>query len=159
MMPFNWRDIAIGVLRVWWRITKPCTVGVRGLIWNEAGELLLVQHSYGDRKWFPPGGGHRGQESPEETLVREIREETGLSVRIQTLVGVYLYTGHYKRDHIYVFSCLIDEGAPRLVGGEIAAVRWFSPDALPDPHMVGLEQILADWRRGVAGFGRIPKHP
>ncbi len=154
-MVFNWRDAALSVLAFWWRLTKPCTIGVRGIVLNAEGEVLLVRHSYGGRKWFLPGGGHRGEESPDETMVREMREETGLEIRVTGLVGVYFYTGAYKRDHIYIFACRAVGGEVRRVGGEIADIAWFAPDALPPNVMIGLDRFLDDWRCGVAGYGRI----
>jgi 8-oxo-dGTP pyrophosphatase MutT (NUDIX family) len=117
--------------------------------------MLLVQHSYGGRKWFLPGGGHRGGESPDETLVREMREETGLDVVVTGLVGVYFYTGGYKRDHIYIFACRATGGEVRRVGGEIADIGWFPPDALPENLMLGMDRILDDWRSDITGYGRI----
>ncbi len=149
----NWRNIALRVLTLWWWLTRPCTVGVRGLVQNDTGEILLVRHSYGNRHWFLPGGGHRGNESPEQALVREMREETGLEVAITGLVGVYFYPGGYKRDHIYVFACKRVGGEAKLMGGEIEAIRWAAPEALPSPVMRGMDRILADWRRGVTGYG------
>jgi 8-oxo-dGTP pyrophosphatase MutT (NUDIX family) len=154
-MRINWRDAALAVLTIWWRLFKPHTVGVRGLVLNDVGELLLVRHSYGRRDWFLPGGGHRGAESPEVAIVREMREETGLEVEVFKLIGVYFYAGAYKRDHVYLFQCQMVGGQVRLVGGEIAEIGWFAPDALPEPLMPGLERILHDWRSGVAGFGTI----
>jgi len=154
-MVFNWRDAAIQVLTLWWRLTKPCTIGVRGLVVNAAGELLLVRHSYGGRKWFLPGGGRRRGESPDETLVREMREETGLDVEALGLAGVYFYTGQFKRDHIYIFECQPVGGDLKPAGGEIADIGWFQPDALPANLMLGMARILADWRSGKAGFGRM----
>ena len=154
-MAFNWRDSAISVLTLWWRLTKPCTVGVRGIVVDEQGRILLVRHSYGGRSWFLPGGGHRGSESPAEALVREMREETGLEVEVTGLVGVYYYTGQYKRDHIYIFACRKIGGEVKRVGGEIADIGWFPPDDLPGNQMLAMDRILADWHRGVAGFGRI----
>ena len=151
----NWRNAALRVLTLWWRLTRPCTIGVRGVVLNDAGELLLVRHSYGGRKWFLPGGGHHGGESPAETLVREMREETGLEVQVTRLTGVYFYTGQYKRDHIYIFECETVGGEVRLVGGEIEAIDWFPPDALPDNLMIGMDRILDDWRDGVTGFGAL----
>ena len=151
----NWRDAALLILTSWWRLRKPCTIGARGLVLNQKGEILLVQHSYGDRKWFLPGGGHHGNESPDETLVREMREETGLEIQVTGLIGVYFYTGQYKRDHIYVFECRTVGGDPTLVGGEIADIGWFPPDALPPNLMVGMQRILEDWRRGAPGYGRM----
>ncbi len=154
-MIFNWRDAALSVLTIWWRLTKPCTVGVRGLVLNDAGEMLLVRHSYGGRNWFLPGGGHRGAESPDEALVREMREESGLEVAVTRLIGVYFYAGGYKRDHIYIFACQVVVGGVRRTGGEIADIGWFAPDALPENLMLGMARILADWRSGRTGYGRI----
>lgn len=154
-MSLNWRDPALKLLLLWWRLTKPCTIGVRGLVANEAGDLLLVQHCYGRRSWFLPGGGHRRDESPEDALVREIREETGLEVAVTGLVGVYYYTGGYKRDNIYIFECRRVGGDVKHVGGEIADIGWFPPDALPEKLMVGMTRILDDWRSGKAGYGQI----
>jgi 8-oxo-dGTP pyrophosphatase MutT (NUDIX family) len=84
-----------------------------------------------------------------------MREETGLEVEITGLVGVYFYTGWYKRDHIYIFACRKVGGEVQRVGGEIADIRWFPPDDLPPNQMIALDRILDDWRSGVAGFGRI----
>ena len=154
-MRWNWRDAALDVLTLWWRLTRPQTVGVRGLVSNDAGEILLVRHSYAGRKWFLPGGGHHGNESPEAALVREMREETGLEVQVTRLIGVYFYTGSYKRDHIYLFECQVVGGGTRLVGGEIMDIGWFPPDALPDPMMLGIDKILDDWRSREAGYGSI----
>ncbi len=151
----NWRDVALRILLLWWRLTKPCTAGVRGIVQNQAGEILLVRHSYGDRRWFLPGGGHHGMESPEQTLIREMREETGLQVEVTRLVGVYFYTGAYKRDHIYIFQCTQVGGQLQHVGGEIQDIGWFPLDALPQDLMVGMARILADWRSGRAGYGEI----
>ena len=41
------------------------------------------------------------------------------------------------------------------MGGEIEAIDWFPPDALPDNLMIGMNRILDDWRDGVTGFGAL----
>jgi 8-oxo-dGTP pyrophosphatase MutT (NUDIX family) len=53
------------------------------VIWQ--GQLLLVQHHDprdGKTFWMPPGGGSYPGETPEQAAVREVREETGLDVRV-----------------------------------------------------------------------------
>lgn len=52
-------------------------VAVRGIIFVD-GKLLLINSSFGELKF--PGGGKEGDESDEETLVRETLEETGYHV-------------------------------------------------------------------------------
>ncbi len=153
-MQWNWRDPALRVLRVWWRLRRPTTVGVRGIVADEKGRILFVRHNYGLRRWFLPGGGAQGDETAAEATVREMREETGLEVEILRLVGVYLYTGEYKRDHNFVFACRVIGGHLRIDGGEIAQADWFPPDAPPQPLTPHTESVVDDWQSGRVGYGR-----
>src|SRR5579883_2111615 len=62
-------------------------IGVSALIFQE-GRVLLA-HRRDIDWWNLPGGGMELGETVEETLYREVREETGLDVAIEQLVGVY----------------------------------------------------------------------
>ena len=54
--------------------------GVKAILSHD-GRVLLVQHTYGPRRWEIPGGGlHRGEE-PIDGVRREIREELGVELR------------------------------------------------------------------------------
>tara|TARA_Y100001956_G_C4088357_1_gene171745 strand:- start:179 stop:553 length:375 start_codon:yes stop_codon:yes gene_type:complete len=61
--------------------------GVAGVILNENRELLLQEKS--DDKWSLPAGRIEPQESPVQALIREVSEETGLTVKVQRLLGVF----------------------------------------------------------------------
>lgn len=151
----NWRDLALQMLLLWWRITKPTVIGVRGIITDEQGRVLLVRHNYGKRSWIFPGGGLKGGEAADVALIREMSEETGLEVEIVRLVGVYLSYLAYKRDHVFVFECRQSGGALRQVGGEIAEADWFPAEALPEPLAPGMRNTLTDWRQNDGiGYGR-----
>ncbi len=63
-------------------------VGAHAAVFDAAGRILLVQRA-DDRRWCLPCGWVEPNESPEEAAVRETREETGLSVRVRTLTGVF----------------------------------------------------------------------
>ncbi|NOZ71048.1 MAG: NUDIX domain-containing protein [Chloroflexi bacterium] len=154
MKRLNWRNWALkGMLVVWW-LLRPRTIGVRGILCDEAGRILLVRHTYGSRRWYLPGGGGSGDETAAEALLREMREETGFEVEITRLVGVYYWTGAYKRDHIFVFACRRLGGSLQIQQGEIAEAGWFSLENLPSPLDPGLPQALADWKEGRTGYGR-----
>ncbi|MCP4168644.1 MAG: NUDIX domain-containing protein [Chloroflexi bacterium] len=155
-MHWNWRDPAIKVLRVWWWLARPRTVGVRGIVQDEAGRILFVRHSYASRNWYLPGGGGDGNESADESMVREMREETGLKVEIIRLVGVYLWLGSYKRDNIFVFECKWLAGEAQADGGEIADIGWYPLQNLPQPLTPGTREILDEWLSGRTGYGRWP---
>lgn len=71
----------------WLRIR---TRGVKVMLFNDDGELLLIRNSYGNRALFVlPGGGIHRRETPEAAACREVREELGLDVRELALVGNY----------------------------------------------------------------------
>ena len=55
----------------------------------QAGQLLLIQHinhQRGNLYWWLPGGGVEAGETTEDCMLREIREETGLEVRVERLL-------------------------------------------------------------------------
>jgi ADP-ribose pyrophosphatase YjhB (NUDIX family) len=63
-------------------------VGCSAAIINDEGKVLLTRR-LDNGQWCLPGGGMDAGESPAETCVREVFEETGLHVRVTRLVGVY----------------------------------------------------------------------
>ena len=67
------------VLHPWFRLTRGLTLGVRVLVQNPQGHILLVRHTYSPG-WLLPGGGVERGEIAEEAAAREVLEETGVSV-------------------------------------------------------------------------------
>lgn len=63
-------------------------VGADGAIFNERGEILLMERIDGSG-WCLPCGWVEPQERPCDAAVREVWEETGLIVEVQQLVGVF----------------------------------------------------------------------
>jgi 8-oxo-dGTP diphosphatase len=96
---------------------------------NEAGRLLLVHQAYGDRVWDFVGGGAEAGESPEETAIREAKEEIGLTVAPRGLIGVYF--NRPRRMLIFIFAGIVTGGTLTLQPEEIAEIGWFGPDDLP----------------------------
>ena len=72
--------------------TKPIGLAVRAVLLNLEGRLLLLRRSVHVRhfagQWELPGGKVEGSEGLDETLVREVLEETGLKVQPGPLLGV-----------------------------------------------------------------------
>jgi mutator protein MutT len=58
-------------------------------ITNSEGEILLQKRSRNEELWGFPGGAVEPGESFEEAVVREVKEETGLDVNVDYLIGVY----------------------------------------------------------------------
>jgi ADP-ribose pyrophosphatase YjhB (NUDIX family) len=104
------------------------TVLAQAVVRQGGRVLLAVRDTL--RGWELPGGAVQHGESLEDALRREVREETGLDVRVRRLVGVYARTGF--RAHVaHVFECDVVGGNLRP-SPETPELAWFGPSALPD---------------------------
>ena len=116
--------------RLYWRLRRPVTVGVRVAPLRN-GEVLLVQHTY-LTGWYLPGGGADGGETLPSAAARELLEETGLRAAHEPiLVALETVFRDGKTDHVAVFFSSV-AGEPTVDGLEIAAAAWFSLEALPE---------------------------
>jgi len=103
------------------------SIGAFAIIFDELDRVLL-SHRRDLDLWNLPGGGVESGELPTEAVIRETREETGLDVTIERLVGVY--GKQYKDELVFAFVC-------RVVGGQLAASdeadesRYFQVSAIP----------------------------
>lgn len=124
--------VAHRALRGWWRIARPHTVGVKCVI-HDGDRVLLVRHTYGDRRcWELPGGGVRRAEAPEAAARREAREELGLEPAVWTSLGSAVLRDH-KTTTLHAFAAAWDGTPPVADPGEIAEVRWATAGDPPRP--------------------------
>ncbi|MBI5928426.1 MAG: NUDIX domain-containing protein [Chloroflexi bacterium] len=65
------------------------TVGCSAIIYDEAGEKILLTRRTDNGRWCLPGGAMEAGENLTEACIREVFEETGLHVRVLRLIGVY----------------------------------------------------------------------
>lgn len=108
------------------------TTGVKVMLFNPAGQLLLIRNGYGESDLFLlPGGGVSRRESPAAAAAREVREELGLTVRDVEPVWTFESGAEGKRDTIHLFKAIVDE-LPKVDGVEVIEARFFALDALPD---------------------------
>jgi 8-oxo-dGTP diphosphatase len=116
--------------RVMWIVQAKFMAGVTGVVRDDAGRVLLLRHRMWPegRQWgLPTGYALKGEEFS-ATVVREVREETGLDVRTGRLVR--LKSGYRLRIEVAYEATLIG-GDLTIDPFEILEARWFSPDALP----------------------------
>ena len=121
------------IMHSYWRFSRAMTLGVRAVVIDEKGRVLLVKHSY-VRGWQLPGGGVEAGETVREALARELREEANLELTAAAqLHGIFFNQRVSRRDHVAVFviRAFRQLGDP-VPDYEIVAHGFFAPDALPD---------------------------
>ena len=142
--------LAIALRRGFWALRRPVTVGVRAFVVRN-GAVLLVRHRAGREPWGLPGGGVARYERLAEAARRETQEETGVTVRIERLLGIYDSFHDGVSNYIAVFVCapLGDPNPPRSL--EIAEARFFPLEAPPDGMDPGSRRRIADYLAGAQG--------
>lgn len=103
----------------------------------DAGQRVLLIRKTDNRLWALPGGGHELGESIADTVVREVKEETGYDVDVETITGIYTNPHHVMAyDDGEVRQQFSIAFKARLVGGEAqtssesSEVVWLSPDEI-----------------------------
>ncbi|MFE9001289.1 NUDIX hydrolase [Streptomyces sp. NPDC007875] len=119
-------------------IANSVVPSVTAVVRDEQGHVLLI-HKTDNDLWALPGGGHDVGESIAETVVREVQEETGVSVVVESIVGLYTDPQHvmaYDDGEVRQQFSICFHARP--VGGELRTsseskeVRWVSPADLDE---------------------------
>ena len=119
------------------------------LVVDDAGNILLQQRK-DNGLWNLPAGGMELGERLDQTAVNETREETGVEVEAEHLLGVYsdpnrittFSNGDQLNNVLVLFKCRVVGGNPRPDGIESLAAGFFPIDALPKPGHPLLKQVL-----------------
>jgi 8-oxo-dGTP pyrophosphatase MutT (NUDIX family) len=103
-------------------------VGVNGLGIGAGGTVILARHRFGAPQWRLLGGFIARDESLQDALRREIREETGLAIEVGPILEAN--TGHRwsRVEAIYPYRVV---GGRATLSEELLELREFAPDALP----------------------------
>lgn len=114
-------------------------IAVVAAVFNHEGKVLLTQrnepkytHAHG--KWHFPGGGIEFGEHPEQTAIREVKEETGLDIALvsnKPFINSFLFMPESIHAIVFVYSA-------RLIGGTIdisndphtADAKWHTPEEI-----------------------------
>lgn len=129
-----------------WVLHAKFMVGVSGILTDGEGRVLLLRHRYWpEGSWGLPGGYARRRERFEESLAREIREETGLEIAVERLIS--LRSGFLLRVEV-TYQGRVTGGTMRLDPREVLDARFFAVDALPD-GLLARHRALLEERREV----------
>lgn len=99
----------------------------------EDGKLLLIKRAAEPFRgqWALPGGRIDENETAEQCLLREMKEETGLDVEPIALVGIYSDPGRDPRGVIAAAYLVKRTGGEPKGGDDAAEAAWFALDRLP----------------------------
>lgn len=118
-------------------------VACYGLIENDAGQYLLIKRSpdsgHFAGKWQIPGGKPDPGESADQTLRREVKEETGLDVNVLGLAGCTEFVLEEFRVAMLVFRCHCPGGEIALSDEHVAA-EWVGEDDLLKRDLTGQDR-------------------
>lgn len=107
-------------------------------------EVLITQRGYGELKggWEFPGGKLEPCETPEQCVVREIREELAIEVKAERTLGVIDYG--YPRFHLvmYCIICTIITGELRLL--EHKDAKWINKETLHSVELLPADRLILD---------------
>lgn len=115
------------------------TIEVVAAIIHDNGKILATQRGYGEFKdgWEFPGGKMQPGETPEEAIIREIKEELHVTIKPEKLLMTVKYD--YPTFHLtmHCFFSVITEGTIELVEHE--AMAW-----LEEPQLESVSWLPAD---------------
>ena len=131
-------------------------LGVRGAVFDTEGRILLVREAIDEGRWTLPGGWAEVNQTPAESVVREVFEESGYHVRPVKLAAVWdrVRQGHPAGSASVVklsFVCTL-EGGEAAVSLETSGCGWFSEEEIPSdlsvrrtlPHQI--TRMFEHWR-------------
>ena len=131
-------------------------IGVRGAVFDDRGRLLLVREAVDHHRWTLPGGWAEVNQTPAESVVREVFEESGYRVRPVKLAAVWdrARQPHPPAPYSVVrlfFLCALEGGEPRT-SLETSGHGWFHESDVPADLSAGrtlplhIARVFAHWR-------------
>jgi mutator protein MutT len=125
--------------------TEPRLIDVSAALIFHDGKLLITQRqaeAHLGGLWEFPGGKRETNETFEECLAREIREELGMEIAVGELFEEVTHTYETKTVHLKFFICQWIRGEPQKL--ECAAFKWIGKNGLPENKFPAADERLLE---------------
>jgi mutator protein MutT len=125
-----------------------------GLVFRE-GKLLITQRPAGGHLaglWEFPGGKREANESFEECLRRELKEELGIEVEVGEIVESITHAYPEQIVHLKFFRCTWQRNEPQALG--CPALRWITAEELNEHEFPAADARLLDKLKGFSSWNR-----
>ena len=132
-------------------------IGVRGAVFDAAGRILMVREAVDEDRWTLPGGWADVNQTPAQSVAREVFEESGYYVQPVKLAAVWDRARQQQPATAFsvvrmFFLCTLQGGVP-ATSLETSGVGWFAEADIPDhlslrrtlPHHIS--RMFAHWRQ------------
>jgi 8-oxo-dGTP pyrophosphatase MutT (NUDIX family) len=111
---------------------------VAAVITDGEGRILLQEKASGEA-WSLPAGAIEPGESPDEAIIREVLEETGLNVSVEKILGVYggigfryLYPNKHQVEYtVVLYRCSVINASNTPFDSETVSLNYFSEHDMP----------------------------
>jgi 8-oxo-dGTP diphosphatase len=117
---------------------------------RQGGKTLMVHRNkkvndMHQGRWNGLGGKFEAGETPEECVIREIREESGLTARNPKLKGFLSFPGFSNDEDWYAFVFVVSDFEGELSESPEGDLRWIDDDTLPDLFLWEGDLIFLPW--------------
>ena len=114
------------------------------------GETLMIhrvkkENDYHQGKWNGIGGKFDQGETPEECVIREVEEETGLKIKSPRLHGLLTFPMFDGIDDWYVFVYTVDEFEGKLIDSSEGNLAWIPNDELTNLNLWDGDKYFLPW--------------